>query len=124
MTEEQQRLLDRISTQCPDITELRQMALAFRSALKIAGESGKLRQWIEAARRCEFGGVVRFAYGLKKDLSAVSAAVDTSWSTGQVEGQTNRLKMIKRQMYGRAGFDLLRARVLPYSPTMSPGRAP
>jgi transposase len=99
------------------------MALAFRAALS-AGESGMLRQWIEGARRCEFGAVVRFAYGLKKDLSAVSAAVETSWSTGQVEGQINRLKMIKRQMYGRAGLELLRARVLPYSPVLSHGPAP
>jgi transposase len=53
---------------------------------------------------------------LQKDSDAVNAAVETSWSTGQVEGQINRLKMIKRQMYGRAGFDLLRARVLPYAP--------
>ena len=68
--------------------------------------------------------VVRFAYGLSKDISAVAAAVDTSWSTGQVEGQINRLKMIKRQMYGRAGFELLRARVLPYSPPASAGPAP
>jgi transposase len=123
MTEPQQRLFDRISNQCPDVIELRQMALAFRTALT-AGESGKLRQWIEGARRCEYGAVVRFAYGLKKDLSAVSAAVETSWSTGQVEGQINRLKTIKRQMYGRAGFELLRARVLPYSPAMSAGPGP
>jgi transposase len=123
MTEAQQRLFDRISNQCPDVIELRQMALAFRTALQ-AGESGKLRQWIEGARRCEYGAVVRFAYGLKKDLSAVSAAVETSWSTGQVEGQINRLKTIKRQMYGRAGFELLRARVLPYSPAMWAGPGP
>jgi transposase len=123
MTEEQQRLLHRISARCPDIIELRQMALAFRAALT-AGESGKLRRWIEGTRRCEFGALVRFAYGLKKDLDAVCAAVETSWSTGQVEGQINRLKMIKRQMYGRAGFDLLRARVMPFSPATSSGPAP
>ena len=82
----------------------------------MADESTQLRQWIERAKHCEFGAVVRFAYGLQKDISAVAAAVDNSWSTGQVEGQINRLKMIKRQMYGRAGFELLRARVLPYSP--------
>jgi transposase len=69
--------------------------------------------------------VVRFAYGLQKDISAVSAAVDTSWSTGQVEGQINRLKTIKGQMYGRAGFELLRARVLPHLPATIPlGPAP
>jgi transposase len=85
-----------------------------RAALT-GGDAAKLRLWIEGARHCEYGAVVRFAYGLRKDLLAVSAAVETSWSTGQVEGQINRLKMIKRQMYGRAGFELLRARVLPYS---------
>ena len=53
--------------------------------------------------------LVRFAYGLQKDLAAVTAAVVTSWSMGQVEGQINLLKMIKRQMYGRADFPLLRA---------------
>ena len=84
----------------------------------------QLLQWIEKAKRCEFGAVVRFAYGLQKDISAVAAAVDMSWSTGQVEGQINRLKMIKRQMYGRAGFELLRARVLPYSPAARVGPAP
>jgi hypothetical protein len=114
MTDEQQRLFDRITEQCPEAGDLRRIALAFRAALT-ADNSIQLRQWIEGAKRCEFGPVVRFAYGLQKDISAVSAAVDTSWSTGQVEGQINRLKMIKRQMYGRAGFELLRARVLPYS---------
>jgi transposase len=58
------------------------------------------------------GQLVRFGYGLQKDISAVTAAVETTWSSGQVEGQVNRLKAIKRQMYGRAGFALLRARVL------------
>jgi transposase len=123
ITEEQQRLLDRITNQCPDVVNLRRIALSFRAALT-ADKSTQLRQWIEGAKRCEFGHVVRFAYGLKKDISAVAAAVDTSWSTGQVEGQINRLKTIKRQMYGRAGFALLRARVLPYSPATAGGPAP
>jgi hypothetical protein len=74
------------------------------------------------SKYCEFGAVVRFAYGLQKDISAVGAAVDTSWSAGPVEGQVNRLKTLKRQMYGRAGFELLRARVLPYEPMASAGR--
>jgi transposase len=123
MRDEQQRLFDRIAGQCPDVVVLRQIALSFRAALT-AEDSTHLRRWIEGAKRSEFGHVVRFAYGLQKDISAVSAAVDTSWSTGQVEGQINRLKMIKRQMYGRAGFELLRARVLPYSSAACPGPAP
>jgi transposase len=123
ITDEQQRLLDRITVQCPEVDELRRMALSFRAALK-ADKSTQLQRWIEAVKRCEFGPVVRFGYGLQKDISAVTAAVETSWSNGQVEGQINRLKMIKRQMYGRAGFDLLRARVLPYSPVALAGPAP
>ena len=51
------------------------------------------------------------ARGLQ-DLDAVRNALLLPWSNGQVEGQINRLKLIKRQMYGRAGFDLLRKRVL------------
>ncbi len=53
-----------------------------------------------------------FVKGLRRDYKAVRAAIETRWSNGQTEGQVNRLKFIKRQMYGRAKFDLLRARVL------------
>ena len=53
-----------------------------------------------------------FAVGLKRDLAAVQAALDTPWTTSPAEGQINRIKTIKRSMYGRAGFPLLRARVL------------
>ena len=123
MTDEQQQLFDRILAQCPDVLALRQISLAFRTALT-ADNSAQIRRWIEGSKRSEFGAVVRFAYGLQKDIAAVAAAVDSPWSNGQVEGQVNRLKAIKRQMYGRAGFDLLRARVLPYSPAASSGPAP
>jgi transposase len=53
-----------------------------------------------------------FVKVLQKDEAAVRAAMSSEWSNGQTEGQVNRLKMLKRQMYGRANFDLLRARVL------------
>ena len=123
INDEQQQLLDRIEMQCPEVIDLRKISLAFRAALA-GDDSNQLRGWVEGAKHSEFGPVVRFVYGLQKDISAVAAAVDTSWSTGQVEGQINRLKMIKRQMYGRAGFELLRARVLPYSLAVAAGPAP
>ncbi len=68
----------------------------------------------------------RFCEGLERDKAAVLAAIQLPWSNGQVEGQVHRLKLIKRQMYGRAGFLLLRSRVLPFCavPSMNPGRAP
>lgn len=53
-----------------------------------------------------------FALGLRRDITAIQAALDLPWTTSPVEGQINRLKMLKRTMYGRAGFQLLRARVL------------
>ena len=53
-----------------------------------------------------------FAASLRRDFAAVQAALDLPWTTSPAEGQINRLKMLKRTMYGRAGFDLLRARVL------------
>ena len=53
-----------------------------------------------------------FAAGLRADEAAVSAALTGPWGSGQVEGQVNRLKAIKRQMFGRAGIDLLKARVM------------
>ncbi len=53
-----------------------------------------------------------FTAGLRRDLKAVQAAVDLPWTTSPAEGQINRIKTIKRSRYGRAGFTLLRARVL------------
>ena len=53
-----------------------------------------------------------FAAGFCRDIGAIQAALDLPWTTSPVEGQVNRLKMLKRTMYGRAGFQLLRARVL------------
>jgi transposase len=94
---------------------MRALALDFRAALTSQNVQ-QMCAWIEIAKQSGIGSIVRFAFGLQKDLSAVLAAVKTPWSNGQVEGQINRLKMIKRQMYGRANFTLLRSRVLPYIP--------
>ena len=65
--------------------------------------------WLEAARGTALS---RFASGLTRDREAMKAALNLPWSNGAVEGQVHRLKLIKRQMYGRASFDLLRLRVL------------
>jgi transposase len=123
ITDQQQQLLHRLALQSPAIIDLRKLALGFRAALT-ADDANQLRGWIDRAQHSEFGPLMRFADGLQRDISAVAAAVTTSWSSGQVEGQINRLKTIKRQMYGRAGFELLRARVLPYSPAATAGPAP
>jgi transposase len=97
------------------LVKLRQFSTEFREALQ-SGQGQALRAWMMRAENSGIDSLARFAAGLKKDLDAVLAAVETCWSNGQVEGQINRLKTLKRQMYGRAGFTLLRARVLPYIP--------
>ena len=74
--------------------------------------AGELDIWLDAARRSDIPALETFASGLERDGTAVRAALTTSWSNGQAEGQISRLKMLKRTMYGRAGFPLLRRRVL------------
>jgi transposase len=72
-----------------------------------------LNAWIDLASGEDAPADLRsFARGLTHDQAAVIAALTLPWNNGQVEGQVNRLKLIKRQMYGRANFDLLRARFL------------
>jgi transposase len=68
--------------------------------------------WLQKAENSQINEFVQFAAGLRSDYKAIRAALSYSWSSGQVEGQVNRLKLIKRQMYGRAGLSLLRSRVI------------
>ena len=115
LTVEQQELLDQLSAQCPDLLRLRKLSAEFREVFR-GGESQALQAWTKNAEHSGIGSLARFAAGIERDFAAVLSAAETCWSNGQVEGQVNRLKTLKRQMYGRAGFALLRARVLPYVP--------
>ncbi|MFL5332506.1 MAG: ISL3 family transposase, partial [Geminicoccaceae bacterium] len=100
--------LDRLLVEASSLAEVRGLARAFAALVRKEG-TGTLDGWLAAAAGTPLEG---FAAGLGKDLAAVRAALGTPWSTGPVEGQISRLKTIKRTMYGRAGFDLLRSRVL------------
>ena len=71
-----------------------------------------LGQWLTDAPACDNAVLRRFARTLRKNCAAVRAALTFVWSRGQVECQDNRLKVIKRVMYGWADFDLSRLRVL------------
>ena len=93
------------------------MAEALDLAEEFAGlirarQPERLGPWLTRARDGRLPAFRGFAKRLSTDEAAVQAAAMHPWSTGQVEGQINRLKTIKRQMYGRAGFDLLRQRIL------------
>ena len=72
----------------------------------------KLSDWIARAKRSGIEKLEGFAKSIQIDYLAVEAGIYLEYSNGQVEGQVNRLKNIKRQMYGRANFDLLKIRVL------------
>ena len=113
LSEQQRILFEQVAVNCPIIRSMRFLALDLRQAVIEKDKDGMLH-WIGTAAQSGIGLLVRFAYGLQRDFKAVIPAVETSWSNGQTEGQINRLKAIKRQMYGRAGFHLPRARVLPY----------
>lgn len=91
---------------------IRRLVRMFRSILKKG--SGNLRKWIDFIRRSKhrFAGLKTFANGLDRDFEAVKNGVKMSWSNGPVEGHVNRIKCIKRQMYGRASFELLRRKVI------------
>ena len=72
----------------------------------------QLRPWMEAAAQSGIAEMQSFVAGIEQDFEAVEAALRLPWSQGQTEGQVNKLKTLKRQMYGRAGFALLRQRML------------
>lgn len=73
----------------------------------------RLCSWIDDAVTSRFQALAQFAKTLRRDRRAVELALTTPWNNGPVEGQINRLKVIKRQMYGRVGFQLLKVLVLP-----------
>jgi transposase len=97
--------------QTPKLAALYHLVQGFGEMLR-QRQPDQLAPWMDTVRHCEFLELVRFLHGLEQDLSAVLAALTLDWSNGPVEGHVNRLKLVKRQMYGRAKFDLLRARTL------------
>ena len=72
----------------------------------------RLDEWLARVEKQGVAEMQGYAQGLQKDYEAVKAGLTLEWSNGQTEGQVHRLKLIKRQMYGRGRFDLLRKRVL------------
>lgn len=87
------------------------LAVAFGCVLR-GRNAAALDGWLVEAGACEVAEYRDFAEGLQRDAVAVRAAITSPWSNGQTEGQVNKIKMLKRQMYGRASVDLLRQRLL------------
>jgi transposase len=111
LKEDAHELLDRLLCASAELKSAYALAQNFQQLVR--GRDGEgLETWLDAASKSAVREVRGFAFGLRRDHDAVRAALTSEWSNGQVEGQVNRVKTIKRAMYGRAGFELLRARVL------------
>ena len=104
--------VDALKTASVEFTTMRRLAMRFRGLLR-GGTVERLDIWLSDARTCGIYGMRRFASTLRQDIEAVRNAVLEPWSNGQTEKQINRLKTLKRAMYGRAGVGLLRARMMP-----------
>jgi transposase len=110
-TDEQRAYLEHLYRQDPTIATAATLADDFLVLLR-RREGDRLPVWLDEASHSGVGDLERFAAKLREDLAAVQAGLTLRYSNGQTEGQVNRLKVIKRQAYGRAKFDLLRQRVL------------
>ena len=104
-------LLEQMEQATPAFERLERLAHQFTEMVR-ERQPEQLDLWLEQASTSEFPELVSFATGIKRDYAAVKSALHSPYSTGPVEGNINRLKFIKRSMYGRANFDLLRQRVL------------
>ncbi|MQW15686.1 ISL3 family transposase [Sinorhizobium meliloti] len=112
LTISQARRVDALKQSSPEFVSMRSLAMRFRGIFR-SRDPGKLDSWIDDAVNSGLVAIARFARVLHRDLDAVYNAIELPWSNGQAEDQINRLKTIKRAMYGRAGPELLRARMLP-----------
>ena len=115
---EEATLLECLISTSSVLATARELALEFCSLVR-EGRSAEPEQslqrfalWRVGVKSCGIDELTRWVTSLEQDLVAVESGISLSWSNGQVEGQVNRLKVLKRQMYGRGSFALLRARVL------------
>jgi transposase len=111
LTNERKPVVELLRKLSPEVAPAQEPALSFVCLVK-ERRVDDLRGWLIEAGRSGVAEFVTFAKGITADIGAVRAALEYEWSKGQVEGQVHRLKLIKRQMYGRGKLDLLRARVL------------
>ena len=109
--EDDQQQIAQLQGQHDELAKAIDLAQDFAALLR-QRQPERLDAWLTRAAQSALKAFERFASGLREDYEAVKAGLTLPWSTGPVEGQINRLKMLKRQMFGRANIDLLRLRVL------------
>jgi transposase len=107
----QQKYLTQLCEADPDIAQAYELIHDFTTMLR-ERQGERLDAWLEKAENQGISELRSFAQGLKRDYDAVKAGLTLQWSQGAVEGHVHRLKLLKRQSYGRANFETLRKRVL------------
>ena len=113
LTAGHQETLAGLTAACPEMTALASLVTSFAALLvPDPGNDTRLRQWITGARAADLPHLHSFTRGLDLDIQAATAALTLPHHNGRTEGVNTKTKMIKRQMYGRAGFTLLRHRIL------------
>ncbi len=103
--------MDQLTQADPVIAQAYTLSQAFLTLVR-ERRGDALEAWMAKAAASGIEALARFAQGLQEDLAAVKAGLTLPWSNGPVEGHVNRLKLLKRQGYGRADVGLLRQRVL------------
>ncbi|QCX82875.1 Transposase (plasmid) [Streptomyces sp. YIM 121038] len=111
VTEDENRQLKTVLDACPELEQTHELVRDFAQMLT-QRTGADVPDWINTARAAQLPGITGFARGLTSDLEAVIAGLTLHWSSGGTEGAVNRIKKIKRQLYGRAGFELLRKMIL------------
>ncbi|MCY0962841.1 transposase [Streptomyces sp. H27-H5] len=113
MREDQRTPRDQPTAACPEMTALANAVRDFATMLTPAPDNAAaLTCWITPVREADLPFLHSYATGLQRDRAAVDAAVTLPWHNGRTEGVNNKIKLIKRQTYGRAGHPLLRQRIL------------
>ncbi|MFI1184217.1 transposase [Streptomyces sp. NPDC020799] len=109
----QRVLRDQLAAACPEMASLSALVNDFTRLLSPSpGNAEALTGWIARARDADLPFLQSFATGLERDRAAADAALTLPYSNGRTEGVNNKIKLIKRQTYGRAGYRLLRHRIL------------
>ncbi len=111
LTDKDTARLDEILDHSPALTALREQVRGF-AEIMTERRGHKLTDWMNGVDATGAPALRSFTTGLRRDLDAVNAGLTLEHNSGPVEGHVNRIKMLKRQMYGRANLDLLRKRVI------------
>lgn len=111
LDDDQEQQLKTILARCPELDRTAGHVRAFAELMNNR-QGQDLDQWIERVQADDLPALHGFVNGIGQDRDAVVAGLSLPYSSGAVEGHNNKIKMLKRQMFGRANFDLLRKRVL------------